>query len=113
VSVTRFTHRRWMFMGFGLAAFLSLAAMNLVWLLGSSLGFGVNEHPYAVFVYALLAAALVVLAISAGTALLAAARSLSGQVSAEQPHLGRAAAWVVHTGTLVWLVVFAVIYLYK
>lgn len=113
VSVTRFNHRRWMFMGFALAAFMSLAAMNLVWVLGAGLGFGVNEHPYAVFVYALLAAALLALAIAAGTALLAAGRSLAGQVSAEQPHLGRAAAWVVHTATLVWLVVFAIIYLYK
>ena len=113
LHATRFTHRRWMSMGFALAAFMGIASLNLVWTIGAGLTFGVAEHPYAVVVYTLLGAAVVVLAISVGSSLLAVTRCLGGQITAEQPQLGRAAAWVVHIATITWIVVFALIYLYK
>ena len=105
--------RRWVSGGYGLAALMSVAAMNLIWLIGSRLGMAVNESVYATLVYALLAAALALFAVGVVACIVSLMLSLGGHASTQNPRPARAANWLVHLATLGWLAVFALIFLYK
>ena len=105
--------RRWVSGGYGLAALMGVAAMNLVWLIGARLGIAVNENVYATLVYALLAAAMLFLAVSVVACLTSLALSLGGHSSSQNTRPARAANCLVHLATLGWLAVFALIFLYK
>lgn len=105
--------RRWVSAGYGLGAILCAAAMNLIWFIGSNLGMGVNENPYATLVYAVLAAALALFAAGLVACVVALFLTLGGHASADNPLPARAANWVVHLATLGWIAAYALIFLYK
>ena len=106
--------RRWVSGGYGLAALLGVAAMNLVWLIGAKLGLAVNDiNGYALLVYALLAAAMLLFAMGVVASLTNMVRCLGGHASAAEPLLARAGNSFVHLASAGWLAVFALIFLYK
>ena len=105
--------RRWVSGGYGLAAILTVAAMNLVWFIGSRLAMAVSDNPYATMVYALLAGAMALLAVSLASSVVSLVLSLSGHASSSNPRPVRAAAWLVHLASFGWLAVYALIFLYK
>lgn len=106
--------RRWVSGGYGLAALLGVAAMNLVWLIGAKLGLAVNDvNGYALLVYALLAAAMVLFAMSVISSVMNLIRCMGGHASATEPLLARAGNSFVHLASGGWLAVFALIFLYK
>lgn len=106
--------QRWVSGGYGLAALLQVAAMNLVWLIGAKLGLAVNDiNGYALLVYALLAAAMLLFAMGVVASLTNLIRCMGGHASAAEPLLARAGNSFVHLASAGWLAVFALIFLYK
>lgn len=105
--------RRWGLMAWGLGAFMALAAMNLQWFLADTLGFGPGATSYATLVYALFIASGAMGVMAFVAALVGLARTAGGQISADQPHLGRACAVLYHLGMLSWAGTLGLIYLYK
>ena len=87
--------------------------MALVWSIGYRLPLPVNDSPYAVLVYALLAAAMLLLGIAVVAVALALVRTMGGQITATEPNLGRAAAWAWHIAALGAVLTFAIIFLKK
>ncbi len=89
---------------------LGLAAMNLLWYIGTQLHFGPADNSYAVLVYALLVAVGVIAAAGLGFLLVALVRTVGGQVTPGDPELLRAAAWHWHVVTAAWLLAFLALY---
>ena len=113
VTSLRVNNRRWSAGGFGFTVVLNLAAMNILWFIGSEWEAAVNANPWWLHAYTLLFfAGLVTLAatIAAGLGL---ARVVTGQANAEQPHQAMAASWIQHAALVVWIVVYTLIFLYK
>ena len=106
-------NRRWASSGFGLAALLDFAALNLLWTIGRALGPGVRGSEYAVVAYASMALAGVFIGLALLACVAGVARVLGGQTTGTQPHLGYASCWVQYLATLAWALSWAVIYLRK
>jgi cytochrome c oxidase subunit 3 len=111
VYALRRGNRRQALSATALTAGLGLAFVNLLWYVGTQLGFGPADNSYAVLVYAQLIAVGVIAVIGLGFLLVALARSLGGQVSPGDPAVLRAAAWHWHVVSAAWLLVFTALYL--
>jgi heme/copper-type cytochrome/quinol oxidase subunit 3 len=109
----RVGQRRWTTGGFGLAAFMDLAAANLIWYLVKTIGLGASGSVYPVILYGLFIVAGITTAIGVAASLSGLLRTLGGQATASQPHYGVLAAWGQHLAGAAWLAVFATIYLLK
>lgn len=113
VMSLRVGNRRWSAGGFGFTVVMNLAAMNIMWFIGAEWEAPVNGQPWWLHVYALLVFAGLTTLVATIAALLGLARVITGQADAKQPHLAMAASWMQHGALVVWLVVYALIYLYK
>ena len=113
VTSLKVGNRRWSSRGFGFAIVLNLAAMNIMWFIGSEWEAPVNAQPWWLHVYTLLAFAGLAALIATVAGILGLARVVTGQTNAQQPHLAMAASWLQHAALVVWIVVYALIYLYK
>ena len=104
---------RWGWMGWALAGLFAVSCMTIVWYLGKSLPFGVNDSPYSVLLYAVFAGCMLMLAIGLIAVLSALGRTLGGHITADHPAHGRAAAWIWHLAMVSAVGTFALVYLYK
>lgn len=113
VTSMRVGQRRWSTSGFGIAAFMNLAAGNLLWFLVKDLRLGASGAVYEVILYGLFIVAAFTTLIGLAASLSGLFRTLSGQATASQPHYGVIAAWGQHLATASWVAVYATIYLLK
>ena len=113
VTAMRVGQRRWCTTGFGLAAFMNLAAANLLWHLVQNLGLGIEGTTYELIVYGLFMVAGITTAIGFVAAMSGMLRTLGGQASGHQPHYGVIAAWGQHLAGASWVAIYATIYLLK
>ena len=104
---------RWAWQGWALGVLFGVSSMALVWSIGYRLPFGVSDSPYAVLVYALLSAAMLLLGVAVVAVTLALMRTLGGQITAAEPNLGRAAAWAWHIAAVGSVLTYAIIFLKK
>jgi heme/copper-type cytochrome/quinol oxidase subunit 3 len=88
-----------------------VAFLNLLWYIGTQLGFGPADGSYGVLVYALLIGVGVIGALGIAFLLVALFRTVGGQVTPADPSVTRAAAWHWHVVVLAWLLVFMALYL--
>jgi heme/copper-type cytochrome/quinol oxidase subunit 3 len=114
VASMRIGHRRWSSSGFGLAAFLNLAAANLIWFIVKDLKFvSIGSPGYGVIVYGLFIGAAVTTAIGFFASVSGLLRALGGQATAAQPHYGVLAMWGQHLAGAAWIAVYGCVYLLK
>lgn len=113
VTSLKVGNRRWASGGFGLTLLLNIAAMNIMWFIGSEWEAAANAHPWWLHTYALLTLAGLASLIALIAAGLGLARIITAQANAEQPHVAMAASWLQHGALATWVVVYALIYLYK
>ncbi len=116
VTSARIGQRRWASTGFGLAAVMAFAAVNMVWFLGKNLGpkgIAVADSPWAVTTYALFFASGVAIVIGLISSLVGLARVLGGHANGDEPQYGIAASWPLHLATASWVVTWALVYLRK
>lgn len=113
VTSLRVGNRRWSAGGFGFAIVMNLAAMNIMWFIGTEWKAPVNGQPWWLHVYTLLVLTGLTTLLATIAALLGLARVVTAQADSNQPHLAMAASWLQHAALAVWLVVYALIYLYK
>jgi heme/copper-type cytochrome/quinol oxidase subunit 3 len=92
---------------------LGAAALNLIWYLGTQLGFGPRDHAYGTTFYAFLIVNGVAVAIAVVVALVALLRLLGGQVTARSPELARAACWYWQAVVLSWTVAYVTLYFFQ
>jgi cytochrome c oxidase subunit 3 len=96
--------------GLALSLGLGLAFLNLLWYLGTQLGFGVADSGYATVVYASLVATGVQVAVGLGYLVVALVRTAGHQAIPGDHRLVRAAAWYWQWVNVCWLVVFTALY---
>lgn len=113
VVSTRVAQRRWGSTGFAFAAFLDLAALNLLWWLGKDSAQSVDSSPYAVLFYAMLAVAGALLVAGLIASIAGVARVLGGHASPRELHHAVASSWVQHLALAAWVAVYATIYWLK
>ena len=113
VTSLRVGNRRWSAGGFGFTVVLNLAAINIIWFIGNEWEAPVNANPWWLHAYTLMFFAGLITVVATIAAALGLARVVTGQANAEQPHQALAASWLQHAALVVWLVVYALIYLYK
>jgi heme/copper-type cytochrome/quinol oxidase subunit 3 len=92
---------------------LGVAFLNLLTYVVHLSHFGPGTHPYGAVYYAFNVLMIASVALAVLAALLALARFLGGQVSAREPALARSAAWIWHTVTAGWVVMYWAIYVVK
>lgn len=116
VTSARIGERRWATTGFGLAAAMNFAAINMVWFLGANLhpkGIAVADNPWALTTYALFFATGVAMIVALISCLVGLARVLGGHANGDEPQYGIAASWPQHLATAAWVVTWALVYLRK
>jgi heme/copper-type cytochrome/quinol oxidase subunit 3 len=113
VTSLKVGNRRWAGAGFGIAIITDLAALNIMWFIGSGWEAAVNALPWWLHTYALLAVAMIAGAVALVAAGLGLARVVTAQATPEQPHTAIAAAWMQHAALVVWIIVYLLIFLYK
>jgi cytochrome c oxidase subunit 3 len=96
--------------GLTLTLGLGLAFLNLLWYLGTQLGFGIADSGYATLVYAAIIATGLQVALGLGYLVVALARTAGHQVVPGDHQLVRAAAWYWQWVNASWLVVFTGLY---
>lgn len=106
-------NRRWASTGFGFAAFLGLAALNLLWFLGNDTKLSVDSSPYAVLFYGMLTVAGLALVFGLVSSVLGCLRVLGGQATADEPHYGLLSQWGQHLALASWIAIYATIYWLK
>ena len=104
-------NRRQALWGLLLTVGMGLSFLNLLWYLGSRLGYGVGEHAYGTVVVASLIAMAVQVVIGLGFLVVALARMGGHQVIAGDHQLVRAAAWYWQWVNVSWLVVFVFLFI--
>jgi heme/copper-type cytochrome/quinol oxidase subunit 3 len=109
----RLGNRRYASTGFGFAAFMGVAALNLIWFLGTDAKLPVDTGAYTVLFYALLATAVLVVVVGLVASLAGLARVLGGQATARQPQYALASAWGQHLALAAWLGIYATAYWLK
>jgi heme/copper-type cytochrome/quinol oxidase subunit 3 len=111
----KLSHRRWASSGFGLAAFLDLAALNMLWFIAqdAKLPASTDSGPYGPLFYALIIVAVVMVAIALISSLTGVARVLGGQATAHQPHYARHALWMQHLAAVSYFAIYATIFWLK
>lgn len=90
---------------------LGLAFLNLLWYVGSQLGFGIADSGYAVIVYAGIIAMGIQVVLGLGYLLIALVRTAGHQVVPGDHQLVRAAAWYWQWVNVSWLVLFTGFYI--
>lgn len=106
-------NRRQAIWGLTLTLGFGLAFLNLLWYLGTQLGFGVADHAYATVVYAAVLATGAQVVIGLIYLLVALVRTGGHQVVAGDHELVRSAAWYWQWVAVSWLVVFTALYLFQ
>jgi heme/copper-type cytochrome/quinol oxidase subunit 3 len=113
VTSMRLGNRRYASTGFGLAAFLGIATLNLIWFLGVDAKLSVDNGAYTVLFYAMLATAVIMVVIGLVSSLIGMARVLGGQATARQPHYALASAWGQHLALASWFAIYMTAYWLK
>ena len=113
VTSMRVNDRRYASIGFGFAAFMGVAALNMIWFLGVDAKLSVDTGAYTALFYAMLAAAVIMVFIGMVSSLIGLARVLGGQATARQPHYALASMWGQHAALAVWLAIYATLYWLK
>jgi cytochrome c oxidase subunit 3 len=85
---------------------LGLAFVNLLWYLGTQLGFGIADSGYATIVYAAILATGAQVAVGLSYVIIALVRTAGHQVVPGDHQLVRAAAWYWQWVNVCWLVTF-------
>lgn len=106
-------NRRQTLWGLTLTVGLGLAFLNLLWYLGSQLGFGAADHAFGTVVYAAVIAMGVHAAVGVGFVVIALVRAAGHQVVTGDHQLVRAAAWYWQWVNVSWLVVFTGLYVFQ
>ena len=106
-------NRRQTLWGLTLTLGLGLAFLNLLWYLGTQLGFGVADHSFGTVVYAAVIAMGVHAAVGLGFIVIALARAAGHQVVPGDHQLVRAAAWYWQWVNVSWLVIFTGLYVFQ
>ena len=106
-------NRRQTLWGLTLTLGLGLAFLNLLWYVGTQLGFGVADHAFGTVVYAAVIAMGVHVAVGLGFIVIAFARAAGHQVVTGDHQLVRAAAWYWQWVNVSWLVVFTGLYVFQ
>ena len=106
-------NRRQTLWGLTLTLGLGLAFLNLLWYLGTQLGFGVADHAFGSVVYAAVIAMGVHVAVGLGFIVIAFARAAGHQVVTGDHQLVRAAAWYWQWVNVSWLVIFTGLYVFQ
>jgi heme/copper-type cytochrome/quinol oxidase subunit 3 len=109
----RIGNRRWASTGFGLAALIGLATLNLVWFIGKGVALPIGNGPYAVVMYALLTVGGIAVFAGFLSSIAGLVSSFGGHTGPSSPSLAKAAAWGQHIAGLTWLIVFALVFLKK
>jgi cytochrome c oxidase subunit 3 len=89
---------------------LGLAFLNMLWYLGTQLGFGVADHAYGTVVYAALLATGVQVVVGLVYVLVALVRTGGHQVVTGDHQLVRAASWYWQWVNVSWVVMFTALY---
>jgi cytochrome c oxidase subunit 3 len=89
---------------------LGLAFVNLLWYLGTQLGFGIADSGYATIVYAAILATGAQVAVGLSYVVIALVRTAGHQVVPGDHQLVRAAAWYWQWVNVCWLVTFTGLY---
>jgi heme/copper-type cytochrome/quinol oxidase subunit 3 len=113
VTSVKVGNRRWSAAGFGIAIVTNLAALNIIWFIGSEWKAAANAAPWWLHTYALLTFAVIACLVGLVSCVAGLARVTTGQATADQPHQAMAASWLQHGALVVWIVVYSLIYLYK
>jgi heme/copper-type cytochrome/quinol oxidase subunit 3 len=113
VTASRLQNRRWGATGFGLAILFDVAALNLLWLIGYGLKFGVGQGDYQTIVYTLLLAAGIAMVIGIASSSAGLVVALGGHSNASTRYQALAASIGQHFAGLAWLIPFAAIFLKK
>ncbi|MEY2565741.1 MAG: cytochrome c oxidase subunit [Actinomycetota bacterium] len=99
-------NRRQTLWGLTLTLGLGLAFLNLLWYLGTQLGFGIADSGYATIVYAAILATGAQVAVGLSYVIVALVRTAGHQVVPGDHQLVRAAAWYWQWVNVCWLVTF-------
>ena len=113
VTSMRLGNRRYASTGFGFSVFMGIAALNLIWFLGTDAKVSVDGSSYAVVYYAMLATAVIMVVAGLVSSLTGLARVLGGQATPRQPHHALASAWGQHLALTSWFVIYATAYWLK
>ncbi len=113
VTSMRLSNRRYASTGFGFAAFMGIAALNLIWFLGTDAKLAVDSSAYPVLFYAMLATAVIMVVGGLVSSLTGLARVLGGQATAKQPQYALASAWGQHLALASWFGIYAAAYWLK
>lgn len=113
VTSMRLGNRRYASTGFGFAAFMGIAALNLIWFLGTDAELSVDTGAYTVLFYAMLATAAIMVVIGLVSSLTGLARVLGGQATARQPQYALASVWGQHLALVSWFAIYATAYWLK
>jgi heme/copper-type cytochrome/quinol oxidase subunit 3 len=106
-------NRRWASSGFGVAAFLDIAALNMLWFIAEGAKLPIKGGTFAPLFYTLLALGAAVIFIGLLSSLMGVARVLGGQASVAQPHYAFHATWGQHFAGAAWFAIFATIFWLK
>jgi heme/copper-type cytochrome/quinol oxidase subunit 3 len=113
VTSMRLGNRRYASTGFGFSAFMGIAALNLIWFLGTDAKLPVDTGAYTVLFYAMLATAVIMVVGGLVSSLTGLARVLGGQATAKQPQYALASAWGQHLALISWFGIYATAYWLK
>jgi heme/copper-type cytochrome/quinol oxidase subunit 3 len=113
VTSMRLGNRRYASTGFGFAAFMGIAALNLIWFLGTDAKLSVDTGAYTVLFYAMLATAVIMVVVGLASSLTGLARVLGGQATARQPQYALASAWGQHLALASWFAIYTTAYWLK
>jgi heme/copper-type cytochrome/quinol oxidase subunit 3 len=107
-------NRRWASTGFGVAAFLDLAALNMVWFAAQTAKMPARGGAvYGILFYAMIFVAVAMIAIGLLSSLMGLARVLGAQATSRQPHYAMHALWLQHLAGAAWFAIYATIYWLK
>jgi heme/copper-type cytochrome/quinol oxidase subunit 3 len=106
----RRNERRQATLALSLEIFLQGAMINLLTYVIRSSGLSPRNNAYAVLYYALNVAVITIFATGMGVGAVTLGRVLGGQVTAQEPALGWAAAWYATFVSVAWLVMFTLVY---
>jgi cytochrome c oxidase subunit 3 len=98
--------------GLALTLGLGVAFLNMLWYVGTQLGFGIADHAYATVVYASIFATGAQVVLGLGFVLVALVRTAGHQVVPGDHQVVRAAAWYWQWVNVCWLVVFTALYVF-
>lgn len=111
-AAARDAQRRQALGALALSALLGFSLVNGIWYFGARLGFGVNDHAYAVLTYALVGIGCGA-AVVATVLVVAAMAKVAGRQMDRDSEVVRAVCWYWHSAIATWLVVYFTLFVFR